>query len=89
MIDKESKKLERQHMRKINRNTYIALEELNHNWDLKDVHEFQRLWDSGISIIELSAHFGRSQEELGVLILDRALKDKIKPRKGGLFGNEM
>lgn len=87
--EKEIRKIERQHCKKKRLNTYIALENLNFNWDLKQVEMFQEMWKSGSSIIELAEFFERSQEEIGLLIIDRSLKDKIKPRKGGLFGNGM
>lgn len=87
--NKEKKKLEKLYMKNKRKNVYIALEELNFNWDREQVEEFDQCWNDGYSIIELADYFKRTQEEIGLLIIDRSLKDKIKPRKGGLFGNGM
>lgn len=87
--NKEKKKLENLYMKNKRNNVYIALEELNFHWDRGQVEEFDQCWNDGYSIIELADYFKRTQEEIGLLIIDRSLKDKIKPRKGGLFGNGM
>lgn len=84
--NKEAKKLERHYMVNSSRILYTALEDLNFHWDYDQVKEFKQMWKKGFSIQEMAEYFGRPQEEVAVLILDRAMKDCIKPREGGLWG---
>lgn len=68
--------------------TYIALEEMNFTWSLEEVEEFEEMWREACSLTEIAAHFKRTHEEVAVLIMDRALNKRIKPRKNGIFGEE-
>jgi hypothetical protein len=65
--------------------TYIALEEIDFIWSLEDVHEFDEMWKHGIKqgktaeelIPEIAEYFGRTHEEIAVLVMDRGMKGKI------------
>lgn len=84
---REAMKLERRYMVKESRRVlYTALEDLDFHWDYEEVKEFKQMWKKGFSIQEMAEYFERPQEEVAVLIIDRAMKDSIKPREGGLWG---
>lgn len=65
--------------------TYIALEEMDYTWDLKEVHEFDELWTTGREegkspeylIRDIAEYFGREEDEIAILALDRGRKGKI------------
>jgi len=62
---------------------YYALDEcdehgLSLDWYESDVEEFDQLWSQGWSIEKLSEYFGRTLDEIGILVIDRAIKGKIK-----------
>jgi hypothetical protein len=65
--------------------TYIALEDIDFIWSLEDVHEFDEMWKHGIKkgksseelIKEIAEYFGRTHEEIAVLVMDRGMKGKI------------
>jgi hypothetical protein len=78
--------IQKSYMKKQRNNIYIALEDADFEWSLKEVWEFERMWNEGKSLIEIAEHFGRTHEEVAVLIMDRALKGKIKPRSCGIWG---
>jgi hypothetical protein len=61
-------------------NIYIPLEdeEFDWFWDLEDVLEFDELYQQGKSIQEIAEYFGRTHEEVAILVIDRALKNKIR-----------
>ncbi|WLR44523.1 hypothetical protein LC087_19340 (plasmid) [Bacillus carboniphilus] len=74
--------------RKKKRSIYTVLDGfywIDFHWDLKEVQEFDKLWQTGIEqkvssqtlILQLAAHFDRSQEEVALLVMDRALKGRI------------
>lgn len=55
-------------------------------WLEEDVKRFDRLWKEGCTLKDLVKMLGRSDTEISLLTLDRAIKGEIDPRKGGLFG---
>lgn len=65
---------------------YIALSDLNFDWDHSEVIKFENLWNKGLSLQEIAFKLKRNQDEIAVIILDRARKGKIKKRKNGIFG---
>lgn len=77
--------LEKKYMKKRRTSTYVALEELNFFWDLKEVMEFDRMWNDGHSLHSISNHFNRNIEECAILLMDRSEKGYCKPRKSGIF----
>ncbi|OIJ12684.1 hypothetical protein BKP37_12850 [Anaerobacillus alkalilacustris] len=66
-------------------NPYIALSDVNMDWEHKDVEKFETLWKEGISLKEIARKLKRTHDEVGVIIMDRARKGKIKPRKNGIW----
>ena len=66
-------------------NPYIALADLNMDWEQKDVEKFDFLWKSDLSMKEIAKRLKKSHDEVAVIILDRARKGKIKPRKNGIW----
>jgi hypothetical protein len=67
---------------------YYCLEDLDErgvslDWYEDDVIEFDKLYHEGKSVQWLSEYFGRGTDEVAILILDRAIKDKINPEKRG------
>lgn len=76
------------YLKESRRDIIIALETLDFVWDGREVTEFIDKWEQGASIQILAKKFRRTQEECICLIMHLALLDDIKPRKGGLFGNE-
>lgn len=68
------------------RSIYTALEDLDFHWSVQEVEEFDEMWRMGIPIDWIAANFGRTEEEVAILVLDRRLKGYIEPRAGGLHG---
>lgn len=79
-------KLEGHYLRNKAGQTYLACEDMNFMWTRQQVKDFRILWEEGRSLDELARYFRRSQEEILILALDLGVKNKIKPRKGGLIG---
>lgn len=64
---------------------YIACENVDFVWSLKQVLEFDDLWQSGVTDTrELANHFNRSEADISFLIYDRAHQRKIKRKKSEL-----
>ena len=61
---------------------YIALEEVDIDWfwDIEDVLELDQMYKAGKSIQEMCEWFGRTGEEVALLIMDRAMQNKIRAR---------
>jgi hypothetical protein len=76
------------HLKESRREIIIALENLDFVWDSRQVNEFIKQWESGISIQNIAKYFERTQEECACLIMHLSLQDDIKNRKGGVFGDE-
>jgi hypothetical protein len=80
-------KLENKYMVKDSKNLYTVLEELDFHWDWEDVREFEQMWRKGFSIAYMEEWFGRPKLEIALLVMDRELNGRLKPREGGLYGN--
>jgi hypothetical protein len=65
---------------------YIALEDLNFIWDLRDVRELDEMWRRGFSLQYMAEYFERDPDEVALLLMDRLRRGRIRPRKGGIFG---
>lgn len=72
---------------KSRRKLYIALEEVDYNWCVDEVKIFEKMWNAGVSLEDISAYFDRDPVEIVLLIIDRAGQGKIKPRPEGLGGD--
>lgn len=77
--------IETRHLIYSRRNIYIMLEnvEINWAWEHDEVKEFDRSLRAGLNIIQLAEKFGRTQEEVGLMQIDRSLKDSNRARKDG------
>nr|WP_309099092.1 helix-turn-helix domain-containing protein [Fredinandcohnia onubensis] len=71
---------------KTRRKLYIALEEVDHNWCIDEVKIFEKMWNAGVSLEDISTYFKRHPVEIVLLIIDRADQGRIKPRPEGLGG---
>ncbi|HDR7738022.1 TPA: helix-turn-helix domain-containing protein [Bacillus thuringiensis] len=72
------------YMKKLRRNLYIALEELDLVFDESEVIQLRKMWDEDKGILEIAKELGRHQLEIAALIMDQADKNKIKSRPRGL-----
>ena len=70
-------------------NNYIALldTDIDFSWDKEQIPQVIRLWRLGYSLEEISIEMERRIEDVFILLYDLSLKEKIKARKGGLFGS--
>lgn len=66
---------------------YIPLEDVDFAWELEDVRIAEHMWNVGVSIEDMAAHFKRDPDEVFLLIFDLARNEKIKSRPGGIFGS--
>lgn len=69
-----------------NRTYYVVFEEtaINFFWDPLEVIEFDELWREGKSLKSIAKHFNRTINETALLLMDRSIQGKVKPRKYGL-----
>jgi hypothetical protein len=61
-------------------NLYIMLEDedVDWYWDQSEVIEFDRMFNAGATVLELSQHFCRPTVEIALLTIDRDLKGLLK-----------
>lgn len=64
--------------------TYIALEEEEFGWKMKDVQLFRQLWNEGTDFYQICKTLKRKQIQVALLLMDQAQKGHIKRRKIGL-----
>lgn len=69
-------------------NDYIALIDLDFTWTKKQVKRVIAYWKSGYHIAEIARKVDRIIDEVAILIIDLARKEKIELRKGGVFGDK-
>ena len=63
---------------------YTMLEDddnFNWNWTEKEVKEFDRSYNNGMNIFQLAEKFKRQEEEIGVMMIDRGRKGKLRIKK--------
>lgn len=73
-------------MKKQRKKIYIALEEIDFNFDTFEVKKVINEWRSGLSIHEIAESIDRDIDETFLLLFDLAKKEKIEKRKGGIWG---
>lgn len=80
--------LENEHLKKKSNYIYTLLEDVDitWHWSLKDMEKFDRLWSYGLSLQSIATHMDAEEHEVWLMMIDRALNKKIKPRKGGIDG---
>lgn len=59
---------------------YLALEELNFVWCEAEVSQVIDLWEQGLNIWDISKAMKRDPDEVTILIMDLARKERIIPR---------
>lgn len=79
--------IKRLHLKNARNEVHVAMEDSNFLWSAQEVRDFRYLWREGRPITDIADYFKRTQEEVTVLAMDQALREFIKPRKGGIFGN--
>ena len=72
------------YMKKLRRNLYIALEELDLVFNESEMIQLRKMWDQDKDIFKIAKEVGRYQLEIIVLIMDQADKNKIKSRPMGV-----
>jgi len=66
---------------------YIALEDADFSWYPQDVEKVRRLWAEGKSVYQISKAFdNRDPDEVTLLIMDLARRQRISKRPGGAIG---
>jgi len=65
---------------------YIALSELDFSWFPGEVEKIKKLWAYGLHIAKIAEMLERDVDEVAVLIMDLARKNKIRRRKNGALG---
>jgi hypothetical protein len=73
-------------MRKRYPETYMLFEDIDFYWDERDVLQFDRIWNEGYSLEDIAAYFRRHEDEIALLVIDRARKGYIQPRSTGIKG---
>lgn len=65
---------------------YTALDEnFRFDWTLNEIKSFESMWNDGIPVDTIASVLERDPDEVVILVIDRARKRKIKPRKEGLI----
>jgi len=62
------------------RKIYLALEDLNFVWCEVEVSRVIQLWEDGLNIWDIAAEMERDPDEVTILIMDLARKERIIPR---------
>jgi hypothetical protein len=65
--------------------TYIALEDLEFRWTMEQVKKIEQMWEEGLSWDYMADYFDRDKDEVAVILMCRARKGFINPRKQGIF----
>ncbi|MED4914342.1 hypothetical protein [Parageobacillus thermoglucosidasius] len=57
--------------------TYMLFEDTDFYWDERDVLQFDRMWNEGYSLEDIATYFRRHEDEIALLVIDRARKGYI------------
>lgn len=86
------KLIDKMYLIKKSRNIYIPLEDLDFGWNEADLPKVRHMWEIGMDIWDIAKEVGREGEkgiyEVFLLLMDQAIKGKIKRRPGGIFGKK-
>ncbi|PFI93391.1 hypothetical protein [Priestia megaterium] len=75
---------------------YYALDDIDSygvflEWYEEDIEKLDELFHKGLTIDRLAAHFNRTEDEIGILIMDRAIKGHLsvvqRQKKGNMVYN--
>lgn len=64
----------------------IILEELDFEWDKKDIEKVNELWNQGAHLKNISKAVNRNPEETFLLLMDQARKGRIQQRENYIWG---
>lgn len=65
---------------------YIACDSWNLSFMPDEIRAVQEMWKEGQHIADIAEVIMRPVREVAVLVMSLAEENKIKPRKGGVFG---
>ena len=65
---------------------YIALEELDFSWRESEIADVVTMWTEGYHIADIAKKLSRKSEEVFVMLMDLAMRDKIEYRIGSVRG---
>ena len=60
--------------------------DIDFSFTTAQVEKVEELWGQGESLEAISEQVRRKPLEVALLIMDRAEREKIQPRKNGIFG---
>lgn len=63
----------------------IILENLDFEWELKDIDKVINLWNEGKSLMDISKEVKRNTNETFLLLMHLSIKGTIKKRPGYLY----
>ena len=66
---------------------YIALADLDFSFYPDEMEKVIESWRAGVEIAEIAQSLNREIDEIAILIMDLARKNKVEKRRGGVFGN--
>jgi len=64
----------------------IVLEDLDFSWFPHEIEKVKRFWAFGWHIADIAKQVKRDQDEVAILIIHLARRNKIGRRRGGVFG---
>lgn len=65
---------------------YIACEDMDFSWYQWEIDTVIEKWTNNHCITEIADALDRDCDEVAILLIDLARKEKIQPRKGGIWG---
>ena len=65
---------------------YIACDDLDFSWYHWEIEAVTEWWNGGLCITEIAEMLDRDCDEVAILLIDLARKEKIQPREGGIWG---
>jgi hypothetical protein len=83
---KEKDKLKDLPLRDARLNRVCVLEDCDFYWDEPELMGIVKMWEMGISVEEMAESFDRDPDEVILAVIHLARNNKIKQRKGGIFG---
>lgn len=83
-----AREMDKSHLLVSRRTIYTALEDLEFNWDAKDVRTFDLWWRNGVPLLDIARAFQRDCDEVAVLCMDRARQGRVEARERGIWGRE-
>lgn len=64
----------------------IILEDVDFQWEKKDINKVIKLWNQNVNLAGISAAIKRDTDETFLLLLHLSRQKQIKARDNGIFG---